>query len=76
MIVELANSYILALNSGQIPNIENAWTNVCNFESERAFKDAMRYYQEQVKTKIRDCWEDIGFLNIKPILNSIKSDSL
>jgi hypothetical protein len=32
MIVELANSYIQALNEGVVPNIENAWTNVCQFE--------------------------------------------
>lgn len=32
MIVELANSYIQALNTGQVPNIESAWQNVCNFE--------------------------------------------
>lgn len=32
MILELANSYIEALNSGHIPNIESAWTNVCSFE--------------------------------------------
>ena len=29
MIVELANAYISALNDGHLPNIENAWTNVC-----------------------------------------------
>ena len=28
MLVELANSYTLALNDGHVPVIENAWTNV------------------------------------------------
>jgi hypothetical protein len=32
MVVELAISYINALNEGTVPNIENAWTNVCTFE--------------------------------------------
>lgn len=40
MLIELANSYIIALNEGQVPIIENAWTNVCHFEQERAFKEA------------------------------------
>jgi hypothetical protein len=40
MLVELANSYIKALNDGEVPVIENAWTNVCHFEQERSFKEA------------------------------------
>ena len=40
MLVELANSYIGALNDGEVPVIENAWTNVCQFEQQRAFKEA------------------------------------
>lgn len=32
MLLELAHSYIEALNTGSVPNIENAWTNVCIFE--------------------------------------------
>ena len=32
MIIELANSYIQALNDGDVPNIENAWDKVCSFE--------------------------------------------
>jgi hypothetical protein len=44
MLVELANSYIKALNDGEVPVIENAWTNVCHFEQERAFKEAVTCY--------------------------------
>ena len=44
MIVELANTYIKALNDGHVPNIENAWTNVCNFEQERAYKESIRLF--------------------------------
>jgi hypothetical protein len=32
MLVELANSYVKALNEGEVPVIENAWTNVQRFE--------------------------------------------
>jgi hypothetical protein len=29
MLVELAKSYVKALNDGEVPVIESAWTNVC-----------------------------------------------
>jgi hypothetical protein len=32
MILDLAHSYVKALNEGAVPNIENAWNNVCHFE--------------------------------------------
>lgn len=32
MLMELANSYVQALNDGNVPNIENAWDKVCFFE--------------------------------------------
>ncbi len=32
MLVELAQSYVQALNNGEVPVIESAWTNVCQFE--------------------------------------------
>jgi hypothetical protein len=78
MIVELANSYILALNQGQVPNIESAWTNVCNFEQERAYKDALRFFSDQVKEKLRlsDACDDIGSSNLKEVLNLIKAEAL
>ena len=45
MLIELANSYIKALNDGEVPVIENAWTNVQKFEQERAYKAAQDHYQ-------------------------------
>ncbi|CDW82930.1 guanylate-binding n-terminal domain containing protein [Stylonychia lemnae] len=76
MIVELALSYINALNDGKVPNIENAWSNVCNFEQERAFKDSISYFEFQVKEKVRNQYEDIGYQNIKTVLNEIKESAL
>ena len=68
MIVELANSYIEALNQGQVPNIENAWSNVCIFEQERAYKDSIKFFESSVKEKIQKCYLDIGFENVKSTL--------
>ncbi len=44
MLVELANTYIEALNDGCIPNISSAWKNVTNFEQERAFKTSIEHF--------------------------------
>lgn len=52
MIVELANSYIEALNTGQVPNIESAWSSVCNFEQERALKEAIKYFKDEIEERI------------------------
>ena len=32
MLIDLAQSYIDALNEGAVPNIESAWTNMCAYE--------------------------------------------
>ena len=48
MILELAGSYIQALNDGLVPNIENAWSNVCHYEQERTYKAALRFFVENV----------------------------
>ena len=32
MLVELAQSWVQAVNDGQVPNIEDTWTNVCQAE--------------------------------------------
>lgn len=39
MLLELAESYITALNGGKIPTIENAWNYMQASELERAFKE-------------------------------------
>lgn len=54
MLVELANSYIKALNDGEVPVIENAWTNVCHFEQERAFKEAQQTYQRLIFERLKN----------------------
>ncbi len=76
MLVELANSYIEALNSGEVPNIENAWTNVCTFEQERAYKESLKFFDEAVTAKIKKCYQDIGFENVKNLLLAIREETL
>ena len=49
MILELANAYVKALNDGSVPNIESAWSNVCHFEQERALKESIHHFSDEVR---------------------------
>jgi len=42
MLLQLAETYILALNQNEIPKIDNAWANVQNAEFERAFQHSLK----------------------------------
>ncbi len=42
MLLELARSYVNAINAGAVPCIENAWTYVCKNECERAIQGRLR----------------------------------
>lgn len=76
MLVELANSYIDALNQGQVPNIESAWSSVCTFEQERAYKESIKHFDITVKSKILSSFQDIGFENIKSTLVTIRNETI
>lgn len=38
MLIELCKAYIQAMNTGNMPNIENAWTYLCKNESYKAMQ--------------------------------------
>ena len=44
MYASLVENYIKAVNSGIVPNIENAWTYICQGECKKAYKEAMAKY--------------------------------
>jgi len=41
MLVELAQTYVTALNQGKVPAIDTAWQNVQKQELERAYQQAL-----------------------------------
>jgi hypothetical protein len=49
MILELAQAYTSAINSGSVPNIQNAWTYVCQNECHRAIEEAVSKYSEKMQ---------------------------
>lgn len=41
MLLELADSYTKSINEGSVPNIQNAWTYVCQNECQRAIDESV-----------------------------------
>jgi len=74
MLVELALSYVAALNNGEVPVIESAWTNVCQFEQQRAYKEAQQCYQTLITTRLK-CNRDPD-IDVKAVLREIRDQAL
>lgn len=72
MILELAQSYITALNEGCVPNIESAWSNVCHFEQKRALKDSVKYFHQEIVRHLKASGDSVGNGNIRETLKLIK----
>jgi hypothetical protein len=48
MFIELCQSYVSAINQGNIPCIESAWTYLCQNECQRAMQDAISQYEKDL----------------------------
>ena len=62
MYLNLIKGLIGALNSGNVPNIENTWLSMCKVESYKAFEEAEQLYENYLKEKLEntdDNLEDI-----------------
>ena len=49
MLLELATAYTSAINEGSVPNIENAWSYVCQNECNRAIEESIQYYNREME---------------------------
>ena len=52
MYLNLIKGLIGALNSGNVPNIENTWLSMCKVESYKAFEEAEQIYENYLKENI------------------------
>ena len=50
--VELIRSYVYAINSGIVPNIENTWISICEKESDKAYLYAKNYFSQCLENQI------------------------
>ena len=54
MYLNLVKSLINALNSGNVPNIENTWLSMCKVESYKAFEEAEIIYENYLKENLEN----------------------
>ena len=52
MYLNLIKNLIGALNSGNVPNIENTWMSMCRVESYKAFEEAELIYENYLKENL------------------------
>jgi hypothetical protein len=41
MMATLAESYVVSINNGAVPNIENAWSYICKSECHKAIEESI-----------------------------------
>jgi hypothetical protein len=73
MLIELAESYVKALNGGKVPTIENAWNYVQASELERAFKKVISEFDTKVTKEIEQCLP-LSDDNLKEAISRLKAD--
>ena len=79
MYLNLIKGLIGALNSGNVPNIENTWLSMCKVESYKAFEEAEQIYENYLKENLDntdDPLEDIHKEAKDQALEHFKSKSL
>jgi hypothetical protein len=54
MLLELCYSYTEAINTGTLPNIQNAWSYVCQNECQRAIGESISTYESQMKQVLEE----------------------
>lgn len=52
MMATMASAYVVAINNGAIPNIENAWNYICKNECSKAIEDALIRFEEILKENV------------------------
>ncbi len=64
MLLELAQAYTSAINEGSVPNIENAWSYVCQNECNRAIEESVQLYNQEMINPLAQAKEfmDSGIL--------------
>ena len=52
MLCVLMDSYLKAINEGSVPNIENAWTYLCQAQCESGIQEALQLYEKNLNEQV------------------------
>ena len=53
MFVELADSYVQALNQGEVPHLQSAWNNVCTSNCENSIRECLKMFEGRVSSEVQ-----------------------
>ena len=71
MYLNLIKGLISALNSGNVPNIENTWLSMCKVESYKAFEEAEQLYENYLKEKLENTDDNLDDIHKEAKENAI-----
>ena len=72
MYLNLVKGLIGALNSGNVPNIENTWLSMCKVESYKAFEEAEQLYENYLKEKLENTDDNLDDIHREAKETAIK----
>lgn len=49
MLATLSESYVIAINNGAVPSIENAWSYICKSECHKAIEESLTKFEDILK---------------------------
>ena len=65
MLLELCVAYTDAINTGSVPNIQNAWSYVCQNECKRTIGECIRKFEEQIKAPLEHAKQELDIKILK-----------
>lgn len=71
MLYELCIAYTNAINTGSVPNIQNAWSYVCQNECQRTITQCIAKYEEQIREPLEQAKEKLEVEILKSAHSSI-----
>lgn len=76
MYLNMIKSFINAINTGKVPNIDNTWNSLCKVESYKAFEEAEKMYETMILENLSANSSNLNQEIIKRIYQEAKSKSL
>jgi hypothetical protein len=65
MLLELCEAYTEAINTGSVPNIQNAWSYVCQNECQRINDLCIRKFEELIQQPFERSKEELDITILK-----------
>lgn len=59
LLVTLAQQYVNSINTGSVPNIQSAWTYICQNECQKAIEASLKHYQSCLQQLKMPCDDSV-----------------